>query len=296
MKYRLLLLLAALIWGFAFVAQVVGMDSMGPFTFNGVRLLIGSLALTPLLLKSKSSFAEPGAPYPLWIAVLMVGIPLFAGATLQQLGLQYTTASKSSLLTAVYILLVPLFGLFIGKALQLTHIVGAIFAMLGVYYISITGDFTISPGDTLSLLCAVGFAVQILCMEHLTQKFSPIVLSAGQFFVAGMLNLILAFLFETPTLDGILQAWWPLIYTGVFSTGVAYTLQSVGQKHVPSTEASMLLSLEMVFGSIAGMLFLGDSFTLRQYFGIFAMIVGVFSAQFPSRVILHFSSKERRSF
>lgn len=284
-KYRFLLLLAALIWGAAFVAQVVGMDSVGPYTFNGVRFLIGACALLPLVSLSREEKSPLPANRPLWMACLMVGIPLFAGATLQQVGLQYTTASKSSLLTATYLLMVPLFGMFLGKPLRLFHIIGALFAIAGVYFISITGDFTISAGDTLSLLCAVGFTVQILVMDSLTRRFSPIRLSAGQFFVTGVLNLILAFFLETPTLTGLEGALWPILYTGILSTGVAYTLQAVGQKYVPATEASMLLSMEMVFGSLSGMIILGDTFTLRQYIGIAAMIIGVFLSQIPSRII-----------
>ena len=287
MKYRFLMLLAALIWGFAFVAQVVGLDSVGPYTFNGVRFLIGTCALLPLVLRARKEENPVPSDIPFWAACLMVGIPLFAGATLQQVGLQYTTASKSSLLTATYILMVPIFGIFLRKALRLFHVIGAFFAIIGVYFISITGDFTISAGDSLSLICAVGFTVQILVMDYLTQRFSPILLSAGQFFTTGVLNLILAFLFETPTLSGLEGALWPLLYTGILSTGVAYTLQSVGQKYVPATEASMLLSMEMVFGSLSGILFMGDTFSFRQYIGIAAMIIGVFLSQIPSRVIFN---------
>ena len=270
MKYRLLLLLAALIWGFAFVAQVVGMDSVGPYTFNGVRFVIGSIVLFPIIYFSKEN----------------VGIPLFAGATLQQVGLQYTTASKASFLTATYILMVPIVGIFLGQVLRITHCIGALLAILGVYFMSITDNFSIEFGDLLMLLCAIGFTIQIHMMTYLTQRFSPIVLSAGQFMVAGVLNLMLAGILETPTFSGIEGAWWPLLYCGLLSTGVAYTLQSVGQKYLPPTEASMILSMEMVFGGLSGILVLDETFTTRQIIGVLAMTAGVFLSQLPGKVIL----------
>lgn len=286
MKYRLLLLSAALIWGFAFVAQVVGMDTVGPFTFNGVRFVIGSLALLPFLYFHREEKSPVSTSIPLWAAFLMVGIPLFLGATLQQVGLQYTTASKASFLTANYLLMVPIAGLFLGQPLLRNHLIGAILAMMGVYFISITEDLTISYGDGLMLICAMAFTLQIHMLNYLTQRFSPVLLSAGQFMVTGLLNLLLAFLFETPTLAGLQGAAWPILYTGILSTSVAYTLQAVGQKYMPPTEASMILSMEMVFGGISGILFLDESFTLRQTIGVIAMTCGVFLSQIPSPVLL----------
>lgn len=293
MKYRLLLLLAALIWGFAFAAQVVGMESVGPYTFNGVRFLLGSLALVPIILTTHEEPPPLQRNMPLSAACLMVGIPLFAGATLQQVGLQYTTASKASFLTATYILMVPIMGIFLKETLRITHIAGTLLAMAGVYFMSITEDFSISSGDLMMLLCALGFTIQIHAMTYLTQRFSPILLSSGQFFVAGVLNFILAFLFETPTLSGIGGALWPILYTGLLSTGVAYTLQAVGQKYLPPTEASMILSMEMVFGGMAGVFFLDESFTARQMIGVLSMTAGVFLSQLPGRVVLSFKKVAR---
>lgn len=291
MKYRLLLLTAALIWGFAFVAQVVGMDTVGPFTFNGFRFILGSAALLPYLYFHPAGESPAKTKIPLWAAFLMVGIPLFLGATLQQVGLQYTTASKASFLTVNYILMVPIAGLFLGNPLHRNHLIGAVLAIIGVYFMSITEDFTISLGDGLMLLCALSFTVQIHMLDYLTQRFSPVLLSCGQFLVTGVLNLILAYTFETPTLSGLEGALWPLLYTGILSTSVAYTLQAVGQKYLPPTESSMILSMEMVFGGLSGILFLGESFTFRQYIGVFAMTAGVFLSQLPSPVLL----KGRRS-
>lgn len=286
MKYRLLLLTAALIWGFAFVAQVVGMDTVGPYTFNGFRFILGSAALLPYLYFHPAGPNPVKTKIPLWAAFLMVGIPLFLGATLQQVGLQYTTASKASFLTANYLLMVPIAGLFLGHPLLRNHLIGAVLAIIGVYFISITEDFTISLGDGLMLLCALAFTVQIHMLDYFTQRFSPVLLSCGQFFVTGVLNLILAYTFETPTVSGLEGALWPLLYTGILSTSVAYTLQAVGQKYLPPTESSMILSMEMVFGGLSGIFFLGESFTFRQYIGVFAMTAGVFLSQVPSPVLL----------
>lgn len=286
MKHRLLLLTAALIWGFAFVAQVVGMDTVGPYTFNGFRFILGSAALLPYLYFHPAGPNPVKTKIPLWAAFLMVGIPLFLGATLQQVGLQYTTASKASFLTANYLLMVPIAGLFLGHPLLRNHLIGAVLAIIGVYFISITEDFTISLGDGLMLLCALAFTVQIHMLDYLTQRFSPVLLSCGQFFVTGVLNLILAYTFETPTVSGLEGALWPLLYTGILSTSVAYTLQAVGQKYLPPTESSMILSMEMVFGGLSGIFFLGESFTFRQYIGVFAMTAGVFLSQVPSPVLL----------
>lgn len=286
MKYRLLLLTAALIWGFAFVAQVVGMDTVGPYTFNGFRFILGSAALLPYLYFHPAGPNSVKTKIPLWAAFLMVGIPLFLGATLQQVGLQYTTASKASFLTANYLLMVPIAGLFLGHPLLRNHLIGAVLAIIGVYFISITEDFTISLGDGLMLLCALAFTVQIHMLDYLTQRFPPVLLSCGQFFVTGVLNLILAYTFETPTVSGLEGALWPLLYTGILSTSVAYTLQAVGQKYLPPTESSMILSMEMVFGGLSGIFFLGESFTFRQYIGVFAMTAGVFLSQVPSPVLL----------
>lgn len=286
MKYRLLLLLASLIWGVAFVAQVLGMDSVEPYTFNGFRFILGSIALLPVLFMYPSGKNPVPTSIPLWLAFLLVGIPLFFGATLQQVGLQYTTASKASFLTANYLILVPLTGLFLGHPLLRNHIIGAILALIGVYYISITEDFSISLGDGLMLICALAFTVQIHMLNYLTQRFSPVLLSCGQFFVTGFLNLILAFTFEEPSVSGLQGALWPILYTGIMSTSIAYTLQAVGQKYLPPTEASMILSMEMVFGGLSGIFFLDESFTIRQYIGIITMTIGVFLSQVPSPVLI----------
>ena len=286
MKYRLLLLLAALIWGFAFVAQVIGMDSIGPYAFNGIRFLLGSLSLLPIIYYYPSGRNPKEASFSIW------GCHSYGGYT--SLRRRHSSAgrpsihhaSKTSFLTATYLLMVPVIGLFFGQVLRLNHIFGVILAMAGVYFISITETLDIGYGDFLVLLCAVCYAAHIILLNYPTQRFPPVTLSSGQFMVVGICNLILAFFFETVSISSILSSWWPILYTGILSTGVAYTLQAVGQKYLPATEATMLLSLEMVFGGLCGVLFLNESFTGKQFIGILCMTAGVFFAQIPSRTIL----------
>ncbi len=287
MKYRLLLVLTAAIWGFAFVAQVVAMDDIGPLTFSACRSFIGSLSLLPVLFLSRREAPPKPPDFPEWIGVSIAGCLLCGGTLFQQFGLLYTTASKASFITATYILMVPLFGLFLGSVLRRNHVIGACLAMTGVYFLSVTEAMQIGPGDGLVFLGALCFTFHILYLDYASQRYAPLEIAAGQFFVCGLISLAGALLFESISLPALLAAWWPILYVGVFSTGVAYTLQVVGQKHLPPTECSMILSLEMVFGGLSGLLFLGETMTLRETAGVLFMVAGVFLSQFPSRPVLH---------
>lgn len=282
MKYRLLLVLTAAIWGFAFVAQLVAMDDIGPLTFSACRSFIGALSLVPVLLLTQPARSPREPRYPRWVAILIAGLFLTGGTLCQQFGLLYTTASKASFITASYLLMVPLFGLFLGQALHRNHIIGAVLAMAGVYLLSVTEALHISRGDGLVFLGALCFTGHILYLNDAAQRYSPIQIAAGQFFVFGLISLAGTLLFETVSLPALLRAWWPILYTGVFSTGVAYTLQVVGQKHLPPTECSMILSLEMVFGGLGGFLFLGETMSSRELTGVVCMIIGVFLSQLSS--------------
>lgn len=286
MKYRILLVLTAAIWGFAFVAQIVGMDNVGPFTFNAARSFIGSLSLVPVLLLSKPEPSPEKPNFPKWLGILIAGIFLCGGTALQQFGLQYTTASKASFITATYLLMVPIFGLFLGHILRLNHVIGAVLAIVGVYCLTVKGDFDIGLGDGLVFLCAIFFTFHILYLDYAARRYPPIQIAAGQFLVCGLINLAVAIPLESIQLDAMLAAWWPILYVGIFSTGVAYTLQIVGQRHLPPTECGMILSLEMVFGGLSGWLVLGETMTAKELFGVVCMIIGVFWSQLPSRGIL----------
>ncbi len=284
-KYRFLLLLTALIWGFAFTAQSVAMDDIGPLTFSAVRCFVGAAALLPVLFFLKEDAPPKAASFPEWMAVAVAGFLFCCGTVLQQIGILYTTVAKASFITATYILLVPIFGLFVGHVLRVNHAMGAVLAMTGVYFLSVTETFSINPGDILIALCAVGFSCHILYMDYAAARYSPIHLACGQFFVCGVISLVGAFLWETPSWEAIFAAAVPILYVGIFSTGVAYTLQIVGQRHLPPTECSMILSLEMVFGGLGGFLFLGETLTSREWIGVLLMTVGVFLSQIPSRPV-----------
>lgn len=286
MKYRLLLVLTSLIWGIAFAFQAVGMKTMGPYTFSGIRFLIATAALLPLMAISKDKIIQGPLSVPAWAAFALPGFFLFLGATLQQVSLQYTTVSKASFLTATYILMVPFLGLFIRQPIRLTHIAGAMIATVGVYFLSITDSFSMEKGDFLVIASAVCFALQIVAISCFAVRISPLWLSCGEFFMSGLLNCLLALFFETPSWQGILAGWIPLLYLGILSTAVGFTLQTLTQKYIPPSEASMIQSLEMVFGGLTGVLIMGDILSSKQIIGILAMTAGVVLSQIKSRVVL----------
>lgn len=294
MKYQLALVLATIIWGSAFIAQVLGMDYVGPYTFNGVRFVLGSMSLLPLLYFSKPERHERKTHIPFWAAVLIVGLPLVYSSTLQQVALQHVSVAKTSFLGSTYMIMVPFAGLLIGFALRITHIIGTLIAIAGVYFLTMSGTiFQMDPWDLAMITVAIGFTIQIIALTVMTRYYSPLSLSCGSFFLTGILNLILAFIFEEPEIASILKAAPAILYTAIFSTGIAYTLQAVGLKHVPPTEASMLLSLEMIFGALAGILFLGERLSFVQTIGAFAEILGVFITQIPGKIIFKpFRNKE----
>lgn len=297
MKYRLLLILTAMIWGFAFVAQSVAMNDIGPLTFNAARSLLGAVSLLPVLLLSRREAPPVKAAFPRWLGILFAGLIFSAGTILQQCGILYTTASKASFITATYILMVPFFGLFLGNVLRVNHVIGAVLAMAGVYFLSVTEALTVGTGDLLVFLCAFCFSAHILYLDYASVRYDPVEIAAGQFLVCAVINLAGALLFETIRPEALLAAWQPILYTGLLSTGAAYTLQIIGQKHLPPTECSMLLSLEMVFGGLGGVFLLGETMTSREFVGVLCMTAGVFWSQLPSRALLSFSSfcSRRRS-
>ena len=263
-----------MIWGFAFVAQSVAMNDIGPLTFNAARSLLGAVSLLPVLLLSRREAPPVKAAFPRWLGM-----------------------SKASFITATYILMVPLFGLFLGNVLRVNHVIGAALAMAGVYFLSVTEALTVGTGDLLVFLCAFCFSAHILYLDYASVRYDPVEIAAGQFLVCAVINLAGALLFETIRPEALLAAWQPILYTGLLSTGAAYTLQIIGQKHLPPTECSMLLSLEMVFGGLGGVFLLGETMTSREFVGVLCMTAGVFWSQLPSRALLSFSSfcSRRRS-
>ena len=286
---NLLMIIAAAIWGFAFVAQRVGMETMGPHLFNGLRFLIGGVVLIPVMLmfsrkaklaaNAEHSQTSDGQTMNIYMAGIIAGLFLFAGATLQQIGLQYTTAGKAGFITGLYIFFVPVIGLLFGMRTSKGTWLGAILAIAGLYFLSIRDDFTLSYGDTLQLLCAIAFAGHVLVIGYLASRFDTIKLSAIQFFTAGLLALVLALILEQITWHSIVETLLPLAYAGIMSTGIAYTLQVVAQQHAHSSHAAIILSSEGVFAVIGGWWLLGESLPTAGLIGCALMLSGMLLSQ-----------------
>lgn len=294
MKHRstnnILLALTALIWGSAFVAQSVGMDYLGPFTFNSIRSLMGGIVLLPVIIimkrqrrKSRQEETSSGDRKTLIIGGICCGIALAAASSLQQIGIVYTSAGKAGFITALYILIVPIMGLFLGRRVGLKVWIGVALAVAGMYFLCITDGFSISKGDFLVFLCAIVFSVHILVIDHFAPKVDGVALSCIQFFVSGILCAVPMLVQEQPQMDAILAAWMPLAYAGVLSSGVAYTLQVIAQKNTDPTVASLLLSLESVFSVLTGWVILGEHLSGRELFGCALVFAAVLLAQIPGR-------------
>lgn len=289
MRSNMMLLMAAAIWGLGFVAQRLGMDHMGPFTFNGLRFLLGALSLLPLLwwLKSRQPRPRPEQPSGdrrlLLIGGLLAGTVLFSAASLQQVGLLYTTAAKAGFITGLYIILVPVIGLLLRHKTGANTWVGALIAMAGLYYLSVTDEFTIGYGDLLQVVGALFWAIHLLVLDHYSSRVAPIRLAGVQFLVCGLLSLATAFVIETPTLSGAVAGWQALLYAGLVSVGIGYTLQVVGQRGAHPAHAAIILSLETVFAAIGGVLLLGESLDERAVVGCSLMLAGMLISQIRLR-------------
>lgn len=288
-KNGIMLVLTAFIWGTAFVAQSVGMDYLGPFTFNGVRSLIGGAALLPciwLFQKGKGKATEKpsrGARKELIAGGIASGLLLFAASSLQQIGIQYTTAGKAGFITAFYIVIVPVLGIFLHKKIS-GKVWGAVaIALAGLYFLCITEKFAVGKGDILIFLCALVFSIHILVIDYFSPKVDGVKMSCIQFFVCGIVSLPPMFFTETPKIGAIVEGWAPLLYAGVLSCGVAYTLQIIGQKNVNPAVASLILSLESCFSVLAGWMVLGEKLSMRESVGCVLMFGAIILAQLPDR-------------
>ncbi|NLK36149.1 MAG: DMT family transporter [Gracilibacteraceae bacterium] len=283
MKSNMLLMLTATIWGFAFVVQRVGMQYMGAFAFNGVRFALGSISLVPLIIYFKNKKAaeqlEDAPPASALVPGIIVGSVLFFGASLQQAGLAYTTAGKAAFITGLYIVIVPLLGIFLKQRTGVNTWIGVVLAASGLYFLSVNEDFTIAIGDFLEIIGAFFWAVHILVIDHFTKKVDALKLSFVQFAMCSLLSIIAAFIFEDISISGIGQAAIPILYGGLLSVGVAYTLQVVAQKHAKPSHAAIILSMETVFAAIGGALLLGEDLGGRGYFGCALMLAGMLLTQ-----------------
>jgi drug/metabolite transporter (DMT)-like permease len=283
-RANILLLITAIIWGFAFVAQRLGMDYVGAFTFNGVRFALGALSLLPLLIYQRKKISKEDKTKStelrsVLFAGLIAGCALFLGASLQQIGLAYTTVGKAAFITGLYIALVPILGIFLKQKVHITTWFGVALAVIGLYFLSVTEGFSISKGDLLQLMGAFFWAFHILAIDHFTKKVDALMLSFFQFITCAALSLTVGFIFEEITLAGLSGAVIPILYGGICSVGVAYTLQVVGQKHAKPSHAAIIMSLEAVFASIGGMLLLNESLSLRGLFGCSLMLGGMLLSQ-----------------
>lgn len=276
---------ATVIWGSAFIAQSVGMDKIGPFTFQAVRCFLAVVFLFPasaLFSKGKpfwKSWADPA----LWRSGIICGLALFAASSLQQIGLVYTDAGKAGFLTAMYIVFVPFLGLFLGQKPGRNALLSLIPAIVGLYLLSCTSVSGINKGDVLLLLCAVAFSVQILLIDRHCAGLDGLKLNCIQALVAAVLSVPWALLTETVDASRIASCWLPLGYAGVLSMGVAYTLQIVGQKRVAPSAAALLMSLESVFAALFGWLLLHETMTGAEKLGCVLVFAAVVISQLPEK-------------
>lgn len=280
-----MLLAAAMIWGAAFVAQTVGMDYVGPFTFQASRSLLACLVLIPViaLLDKKGLGKKPAALSErklLFFSGVICGVILFAACSLQQIGLLYTEAGKAGFLTSLYIILVPIVGLFFRKKVSPWIWVAVVLALIGLYLLCAT-DMAIGKGEILVLLCSLAFTAHILVIDHVGSLVDGVRLSCIQFFVCGLISLVVMFFTEAPTIAALKQCWLPIAYAGILSSGAGYTLQILGQARTEPAVASLLMSLESVFSVLFGWLILHQSLTPSELLGCGLVFTGVILAQLP---------------
>lgn len=282
-KNFILLFLTAIIWGVAFVAQSAGMDYVGPYTFNAVRCLLGGVVLIPCVFllgclpgqkKAKKELTKE-----LLTGGLLCGFLMFVSTSLQQVGILYTTVAKAGFITALYIIIVPILGIFLKRKAGIKIWFSVFLALIGLYLLCMKGSFSLGKGDFLILICSFCFALHIMVVDYFTEKVSGTKLSCIQFLFAGLLSCVLMFLFEKPHWSAISAAWLPIVYAGVLSCGVAYTFQIIGQRGTEPTVASLILSLESVVSVLAGWLILGQTLSIREIWGCVLMFGAIILAQ-----------------
>lgn len=319
-----MLVLTAMVWGGSFVAQKSGMELIGPFAFNGIRTIIGGIVLIPLIMvldrmKSKKQASAPAVKADaadsalsetdkkndqklLITGSICCGLALLVAGMLQQIGMMYTTAGKAGFITALYVVLVPIFGRILGKKIRPLIWLCVLASAFGLYLLCMpaSGGFGhINKGDLIVLACALCFAVHILLIDYFSPKVDGVRLSCIQFFIAGILCMILMFPldpvlgYDIPSLSQLLDAWIPIVYAGALSCGAGYTMQIVAQADTDPAVASMILCLESVFAVIAGMLILGESLSLREAAGCIIMFAAILAAQLPARPGIELAAKKQ---
>ncbi len=285
MKANLLLFIAAFIWGTAFVAQKSG-GAIGSFTFNGIRTFIGGLVLLPLVIRNHKDKSLPLFTKEELTGGIVCGFFLFVAASLQQFGLAYTTAGKAAFITTLYVVFCPILSLIVHKKKTRPLVwLCVVLDVIGLYLLCMTdASFSIQIGDTLVILCAVAFAGQMVAVDNFIDRIDGIKLSCIQFLFSGLLGIICMFIFEGPvSVSNIMTAWFPILYAGVISCGIAYTFQVLGQKEATPTIAALILCLESVFGVLAGAVILGETMTMREIFGCIIMFAAVVISNLPEK-------------
>lgn len=295
-RQSVILLMTAVIWGSAFVAQSAGMDYVGPFTFNAVRCIIGGLVLIPCIFilgrikpKDRTSTVLENAggiqtgenKKLLLLGGISCGIILCIASNFQQIGIQYTTVGKAGFTTALYIIIVPILSIFLKKRAGLKVWLSVVIAVIGFYLLCISENLMLQTGDLLELLCAVSFSVHILVIDYFAPKVDGVKMSCIQFFVCGAISAAFMLIFEEPKLGQLLAAWQPVLYAGVMSCGVAYTLQIIGQKGMNPTVASLILSLESVISALAGWILLNQKLSIKELCGCVLVFAAIVLAQLP---------------
>lgn len=275
------LLFVAIIWGFAFVAQRIAAPQIGVFLFNAARFLLGALALSILAIVLKpQQLRFRSYTRSVRVGIVMAGVLLAAGSAFQQAGLRYTTAANAGFITGLYVVLIPI-GLvvFFRQSMQLRIWLAALLATFGMYLLSTNGQMSVNPGDLLVLIGAVFWAMHVILIGNLVQKVDVLTLAIGQYVVCGLLNLVIGLGWEAATIPALISGWWTVVYTGLISVGLGYTLQIVGQRHAPPADAAIILSLEAVFAAIGGWIFLSETLTWIQVLGCVMMLCGMLVAQ-----------------
>ncbi len=298
LKGNLILLLTALIWGVSFIAQSVGVEEISPIAFNGIRSVLGGVVLLPVIFLLDRSKKKKGIPVQkmdktLLLGGIICGICLCVASTLQTMGMVYTSPGKSGFLTALYMVIVPILGLFMGKRPRPVVLISVLIALSGLYLMCMDGSLSVNYGDVLTVFCAVVFAFHILAIDHFSPKVDGVKLACLQFFVCGFLNLIaMVFLNQTPTFSQVASLWASIGYSGVLSCGVAYTLQIVGQKYTDPTSASILMSLESVFATLTTVILVacgwnltGGQLSPRELWGCVLMFAAILLVQLPEKSV-----------
>lgn len=282
LRGTLMLLGASFLWGTTFVAQMSGMDGLGPFSYAAPRFLLGFISVVIVWLsqsKQRAKLRRAGKYHSGFLVGLMSGTIMFVASSLQQVSMLYTTAGKAAFITCLYIVFVPLGAVLLGKIIRLENWLGAFTALIGLYLLAVNEELSLGIGDVIVFMSSFFWTAQILFIDRFASRVDVIELSTAQLFVCFVLSSIAMSIFETPTVGAVLDAWFPIFYGGVMSAGVAFTLQIYGQKYAEPSTAAILMSFEALFGALSGWAILGEQMSSREIFGCALMLVGMIVAQ-----------------